>query len=186
MRCGSAPLIVTDGITTVDPTTEVDFTSGAVVTDLGGGIAGVAVSSSFTPVQARYSLTGTAVVAGAGTPLTWALLSGTGLLDLTVPTIPTALAAGVYAVTIAAVSTSAMTLSAGVTLALSIDPGATAPFVINTAIGAAALAAAVPNAEPTVAGVWPCRVSQAIRADLTYYDTSTRNFSGFANVVKLT
>ncbi len=43
---GSFVLTVTDGITTVTPVTEVDFTSGAVVTDLGGGIAGVDVTGT--------------------------------------------------------------------------------------------------------------------------------------------
>ena len=37
-------LAVTDGITTVTPVSEIDFTSGATVTDLGGGVAGVAIS----------------------------------------------------------------------------------------------------------------------------------------------
>ena len=35
---------VTDGTTTVSPATGIDFTSGAAVTDLGGGVAGVAVT----------------------------------------------------------------------------------------------------------------------------------------------
>lgn len=35
---------VTDGVTTVSPATEIDFTAGAVVTDLGGGVAGVAIN----------------------------------------------------------------------------------------------------------------------------------------------
>jgi len=37
-------LTVTDGVTTVTPVTAIDFTSGATVTNLGGGTAGVAVS----------------------------------------------------------------------------------------------------------------------------------------------
>lgn len=46
---------VTDGVTTVNPATEIDFTSGAVVTNLGGGIAGVDVpgpTHTFTVVVA--------------------------------------------------------------------------------------------------------------------------------------
>lgn len=39
-----APFAVTDGSTTVTPATEIDFTSGATVTDGGGGIALVAVT----------------------------------------------------------------------------------------------------------------------------------------------
>lgn len=41
---GSSPLTVSDGITSVASVTEIDFTSGATVTDLGGFKAGVAVS----------------------------------------------------------------------------------------------------------------------------------------------
>lgn len=40
---GGSIVAVTDGITTVSPASEVNFTSGATVTDLGGGIAGVAI-----------------------------------------------------------------------------------------------------------------------------------------------
>lgn len=43
---GGAIVAVTDGITTVSPASEVDFTSGAVVSDLGGGIAGVAIAGA--------------------------------------------------------------------------------------------------------------------------------------------
>lgn len=35
---------VTDGGTTVSPAVEISFTSGATVTDLGGGVAGVAIN----------------------------------------------------------------------------------------------------------------------------------------------
>ncbi len=38
-------LAVTDGITTVDPTDTIDFTSGATVTDGGGGLAQVAITA---------------------------------------------------------------------------------------------------------------------------------------------
>jgi hypothetical protein len=42
---GSAgPLAVTDGTTTVSAVSAIDFTSGATVTDLGGGMAGVAIT----------------------------------------------------------------------------------------------------------------------------------------------
>lgn len=43
-----AALSVTDGSTTVDPATALDFTSGATVTDGGGGIAQVAIGGSQT------------------------------------------------------------------------------------------------------------------------------------------
>lgn len=41
---GGGSLSVTDGATTVDPATEIDFTSGATVTNLGSGKAGVAIT----------------------------------------------------------------------------------------------------------------------------------------------
>jgi hypothetical protein len=41
---GGGDISVTDGTTTVDPCTAVEFTSGAVVTDAGGGLAEVAIS----------------------------------------------------------------------------------------------------------------------------------------------
>lgn len=41
---GSTPLTVSDGVTSVTSVTEIDFTSGATVTDLGGFKAGVSVS----------------------------------------------------------------------------------------------------------------------------------------------
>ena len=43
---GGGSISVTDGSTTVNPATEIDFTSGAVVSDLGGGVAGVAIAAS--------------------------------------------------------------------------------------------------------------------------------------------
>ncbi len=43
---GGSTLTVTDGITTVTPVNTIDFTSGVVVTDGGGGVADVAVSGS--------------------------------------------------------------------------------------------------------------------------------------------
>ncbi len=41
---GGGSVTVTDGVTTVSSVTEIDFTAGATVSDLGGGIAGVSVS----------------------------------------------------------------------------------------------------------------------------------------------
>jgi hypothetical protein len=42
---------VTDGTTTVAPASTIDFTSGATVTDLGGGIAGVAVTGGISGIE---------------------------------------------------------------------------------------------------------------------------------------
>lgn len=57
---GGTALIVTDETTTVDPTTTIDFNpaSGFVVTDLGGGTAGVAINKSAFFSTARYTVTG--------------------------------------------------------------------------------------------------------------------------------
>ncbi len=41
---GGGSITVTDGVTTVSSVTEIDFTAGATVSDLGGGIAGISVS----------------------------------------------------------------------------------------------------------------------------------------------
>ena len=41
---GADSIAVCDGVTTVNPATSLDFTSGATVTDGGGGVAQVAIS----------------------------------------------------------------------------------------------------------------------------------------------
>lgn len=46
---GSGGVIVTDGTTTVNPATTIDFTAGATVTNGGGGIADVAVAGGESP-----------------------------------------------------------------------------------------------------------------------------------------
>jgi hypothetical protein len=43
---GGSALTVTDGTTSVTHTSTLDFTSGVVVTDLGGGTAGAAVTAN--------------------------------------------------------------------------------------------------------------------------------------------
>jgi len=50
---------VTDGVTTVLPTSEIDFTSGATVSDLGGGVAGIAISGGSPTGSAGGDLSGT-------------------------------------------------------------------------------------------------------------------------------
>lgn len=45
-RGADAPVSVTDGTTTVSTATEIDFTHGGVVTDGGGGIAGVSIGEN--------------------------------------------------------------------------------------------------------------------------------------------
>ena len=58
---GGGAISVTDGSTTVAPTTELDFTSGATVSDLGGGVAGVAVSGGGGAVDSVFGRTGDVV-----------------------------------------------------------------------------------------------------------------------------
>jgi hypothetical protein len=62
---------VTDGSTTVAPTRELDFTTGATVTDLGGGVAGVDISPPPAPYGAAI---GFGVVVADGT-----LYQGSGI-----------------------------------------------------------------------------------------------------------
>lgn len=57
---GGGTIVVTDGSTTVNNVTTIDFTSGAIVTDLGGGIVGIAVSGGgFTELPATGTVDGT-------------------------------------------------------------------------------------------------------------------------------
>ena len=50
---GSGSVSITDGTTTVNPATELDFTSGATITDLGSGVAGVSIIGGVTSVFGR-------------------------------------------------------------------------------------------------------------------------------------
>lgn len=67
--------IVTDGVHVVNPATELDFTSGATVTDLGGGIAGIAV----TPGAVVYG----AVIGGGRIFHDGTILNSAGLASAT-------------------------------------------------------------------------------------------------------
>lgn len=58
---GSGTLEVTDGSTSVTVVTEIDFTSGATVSNLGGGTAGVAITES-----ALFTVSGSYAVVGSG------------------------------------------------------------------------------------------------------------------------
>lgn len=72
---GGGSISVIDGSTTVNPATEIDFTSGVVVTDLGGGVAGVAIA----PASGFVTVIG----GGKETYQTIAALGATHTLDLT-------------------------------------------------------------------------------------------------------
>jgi hypothetical protein len=91
---GGGSLEVTDGVHTVAAATELDFTSGATVTDLGAGVAGIAIAgggatlSSFPFTFATASLaagvnTGISAVAGKG--LVFATLQIATSFDGTTP-----------------------------------------------------------------------------------------------------
>lgn len=87
MRCGSS-LTVTDGITTVTPVTEIDFTSGATVTDGGGGVADVAIGGGGGGSFVTGYYTGTTTnPAFADRP--WVYSHGTAVLTLTNVLVPT-------------------------------------------------------------------------------------------------
>lgn len=70
---GGSPLIVDDGVTTVNPVTQITFTSGATVTDAGGGVADVAVTGggggSFR--GAMVHLTGDQTISSSITAVPW-------------------------------------------------------------------------------------------------------------------
>jgi hypothetical protein len=94
---GAGSISVTDGSTTVDPATALDFT-GATVTDEGGGTAGISVGGSM-PQAGVYVFSLSTFASDAGGNLPWAFQSETELLDLTDPMNPTVLDGGVYTVT---------------------------------------------------------------------------------------
>lgn len=54
---GTGSITVTDGITTVTSVTELNFTSGATITDLGGGIVGIAISGGGSSIAVEGPLT---------------------------------------------------------------------------------------------------------------------------------
>jgi hypothetical protein len=74
---GGGSISVTDGVTTVNPASSIDFTSGATVTNGGGGIADVAISAT-AGVNSVTAADTSIVVAGTATNPTVA----TGTLDV--------------------------------------------------------------------------------------------------------
>lgn len=93
-------LSVTDGITTVTPTTNLDFTSGATVTSGGAGIANVAISGGgFVPNAAvgQYSVAAVSIASNGSSNGSFVYGFGAALLNLTTPTLPTVTTRGVYA-----------------------------------------------------------------------------------------
>lgn len=105
---GGGALEVTDGTTIVSPATELAFTSGAVVTDAGAGVAQVAIAQPL-PRQGLYSLGATLIGDGTAGNLPFAHVSGDVLLDLTDPLNPLFVEAGIYAVTVTIRSDSPIT-----------------------------------------------------------------------------
>lgn len=64
---GGGSVEVTDGVTTVNPASELDFTSGVVVTDGGGGNAQLAVSGSGGGTVTAVSSANTSIAVATGT-----------------------------------------------------------------------------------------------------------------------
>ncbi len=147
-------LTVTDGITTVTPVTTIDFTSGATVTDGGGGTADVAItaggSGTVTSVATGTGLTGGPITTTGTITLDTKLapmdtLTGNSLKVLRVNAGETAVeyatpAAGtVTAVSVASANGFAGSSSGGATPALTLTTTVTAPALAGngTAIAAA-------------------------------------------------
>ena len=83
-----AGLRVSDGTTNVDDVKEIDFT-GAVVTDLGSGVAGVAVSGGSGPSSRFLNSTGSSpglTSGGADIPITYDAVNDYNDLGLTINT----------------------------------------------------------------------------------------------------
>ncbi len=174
-QSGGGSLEVTDGTTTVTPVTEIDFTSGAVVTDGGDGVAQVAVG--FAPVQGVYLGNSVAVANGGAGNLTFdTKASGTELLDRSDPANPAFLAAGTYAISLQCNSGAGLTAGGSVTVGLTVA-GETLPegYTQKPQIGWG------------VSGVVVAGVGNVITATVQNFDGAlSRNFSiASAVIVKL-
>lgn len=97
---GTSSLTVTDGVTPVASVTTLDFTSGATVTAGAAGVANVAVTGGgFVPNPAlgQYTVAPVSIASNGSSNGSFAFTSGTALLNLTTPTLPSVTARGVYA-----------------------------------------------------------------------------------------
>jgi len=182
MICGTK-LTVTDGITTVFPVKEIDFTSGAVVTDLGNGTAGVAVSGSGgSTFQGRYNLSVSGVASGAQSAMSWSHFDGASLLDLSTPTHPTAITGGEYAVAIAlSVSGTAVNPGQVIFIRLELDALASHPWTaFSPASGAVTPPATV--TQPFISGTWDVAAGGQVNGYAMNFDTISHDFTAFAFV----
>ena len=80
---GGGSISVTDGSTTVSPASSVDFTSGATVSDLGSGVAGVVVSGGSSNATNLGMVSGTVNIVTSNGPRQYCWISGDTELDLT-------------------------------------------------------------------------------------------------------
>lgn len=187
LTSSSTPFVldVTDGSTSVSPTTEIDFTSGATVTNLGSGVAGVAVAGAVGTTIARYQLANASIGSGAQAPLDWTHLSGAALLDLTTPAAPQPVATGVYAITISMSPGVAITPGVGMLGALVIDALGAVPFIQTSHDVSGAGTPADGTSHVCIAGTWPCPSTGIIRADASNFDSNPQPYVGFASVLQL-
>lgn len=105
---GGGSISVTDDSTTVDPATGIEFTSGATVTDGGGGVAQVAVGGSVPGPFAYFQSPQAAHASGDNMP--WVPIDSPSypdnvanaalIFDLTDPTQPAAVSDRVYAISL--------------------------------------------------------------------------------------
>src|SRR5689334_22523169 len=78
-----AVTIVSDGVHTVTSAQEIEFTSGATVTDLGGGIAGVAITAAGSGTVTSVAVAGSDGILVSGSPITTAGTIGLNLGAIT-------------------------------------------------------------------------------------------------------
>lgn len=140
--------------------------------------------SSSTATTDHEGLNGSAVnvANGAAKTFTWAYVLGSALLDLTVPTAPTIVTAGVYAISVCAHPSADLTAGGAWELELSPDTDIGLP---PTALGTAAASTARPRPYITVGMTWYLPAGTAIYAYAHNYDgAATRTFGIFDAMVQ--
>ena len=101
----SGSLTVRDSTHIVSPVSTIRFTSGATVSDAGGGQANVAISGGggvnlYYQANEGISSYGQAVTSGIPLQLTWAHVGGASWLNYTAPSAPSFVGQGLYTVSV--------------------------------------------------------------------------------------